>query len=1498
MPTLEAGTVFVQVAPSFKGFQAAAAKAGISGGETLAKAFEKTASQAKANLDGSVEGASEEGAKAAAEFQTAFQSGLKAAAAHLPKVNIDADSSPADRKIAALNARMMALSDKQIGIDIDAADAFLEMGLIEAELISLSAKHPDIKVKADIVKAIADLQTVAIAAEALDNQDVDIEVKADTRGLSGMGFATQSTAALIGGLVAAIGLIGPAAVAAANVATGALIGIGAAASGAAAAIGTALLAVAPVVGKLIALRQDREKKPASAKTGGGAPKGGGRRGQQRQDTSRQDARQIANAQKQVAAARQASVKSARVWAKKIRDAEEHTARVAVDSAKRIEAAQRNVTRVRKQAAARVEAANRAVANAEKQLAAAQQGVMKAQRNLSKARRDAVKDLRDMQSAIKNGALAERSAVLAVKQAKKNLEDLGKTGGTALEWEQARLNLDKANQALEDQKTANQDLAEEKARTDREGIDGTQRVIAAQEALEAAESRVQDAVEAVANARENAAQTAVDAAESIQEAQQRVVDAQLQAIEQQEEANERLQETREAAAGAAVEAAQREQDAKERLAQTLEDIAQRHTKMGSAAAAAGTVGVGAVGAVADALEDLPESGRGFVLYLDGLIDKLGELSVTAQNGFLPGFQRGLQALEPLFEPLNALVDDLSRRLGRIAEDGLKSLNDPGWQAFGQFLAEHLGPAMDTTARIIGNILRGVRDLTMALQPLGSYFLNAFEAGTAGFAEWAANLGSNQDFQNWMRGVIEEAPKVSKLIGAISGALGNLWGSAMSGEGDMSTLDRMTGFFQKIADMDPGRIQTIAKQVIAVGAALAGLGGLAATGSMLGAVANGLGRISSVLGGGSGVAGGFEKLKGVIGVAGDGVLGGFGKLQDVLGAADTGIVAGFGKLRDGVGLAEGAFTRLHTSMLANGGGVPGAFGAITERITGGDGVAGALDNLLGVIGVGGGKGKHAASGGLLGAFGQLGTKLPALFTPITQLGSKFAALLGPIGIAVAVITAITGAIAVLWKTNDDFRNTVTSAWEGIQATFQNAYDNVIAPIFAGIGELFQTVGDMFGTVFVGAINVAWNSVLGPLFKLLGSVIGALFNDLLIPLFSVGAKAFAGLATGIKATWETVLKPVFEFIGKVVETVFKLGIGAALDDARKLFEEWVKGVKTVIDGIKKGFEAFGKFLKGDFTGAWRSAKDAIGKIWDGVKKLAAAPINFVINRVYNNGLRAGFNQLAGVIGAPVKMPYMQPVRFASGGVLPGYTPGRDVHRFWSPTGGLLYLSGGEGIIRPDALRAMGGKKWLDWVNHNATRNTISPTRRFAKGGILDNIGNFGRSAVNTVAGWAKNMADFTANILANPLKAITDIVLKPVRAILKGGANNIFTRIITSVPTAFFNSIIRVFTGHADKKRQAEKDRKRAENKKPAYKQYDQGGWLPPGLTNTLNLTGKPEPVFTSSQWEALSRIAKNTINSRESSGPIFNIQNYYPQAEPTSVTINRGLQLSAAGMGRSF
>jgi hypothetical protein len=71
------------------------------------------------------------------------------------------------------------------------------------------------------------------------------------------------------------------------------------------------------------------------------------------------------------------------------------------------------------------------------------------------------------------------------------------------------------------------------------------------------------------------------------------------------------------------------------------------------------------------------------------------------------------------------------------------------------------------------------------------------------------------------------------------------------------------------------------------------------------------------------------------------------------------------------------------------------------------------------------------------------------------------------------------------------------------------------------------------------------------------------------------------------------------------------------------------------------------------------------------------------------------------------------ADGGILPGYTPGRDPHMFYSQTGGALGLSGGEAVMRPEWTRAVGPAA-IEQMNQAARTGGISGVRRALSGGV----------------------------------------------------------------------------------------------------------------------------------------------------------------------------------------
>lgn len=75
-----------------------------------------------------------------------------------------------------------------------------------------------------------------------------------------------------------------------------------------------------------------------------------------------------------------------------------------------------------------------------------------------------------------------------------------------------------------------------------------------------------------------------------------------------------------------------------------------------------------------------------------------------------------------------------------------------------------------------------------------------------------------------------------------------------------------------------------------------------------------------------------------------------------------------------------------------------------------------------------------------------------------------------------------------------------------------------------------------------------------------------------------------------------------------------------------------------------------------------------------------------------------------------------WASGGVLPGWSPGYDNMTFAAPGVGTLKLSGGEAIMRPEWTRAVGGPKAIEEMNHKAKHGMA-----FAEGGVAPAVGGW---------------------------------------------------------------------------------------------------------------------------------------------------------------------------------
>jgi hypothetical protein len=134
---------------------------------------------------------------------------------------------------------------------------------------------------------------------------------------------------------------------------------------------------------------------------------------------------------------------------------------------------------------------------------------------------------------------------------------------------------------------------------------------------------------------------------------------------------------------------------------------------------------------------------------------------------------------------------------------------------------------------------------------------------------------------------------------------------------------------------------------------------------------------------------------------------------------------------------------------------------------------------------------------------------------------------------------------------------------------------------------------------------------------------------------------------------------------------------------------------------------------VGAFDAARKGIDTAWSKIKDIAKKPVQFIVDTVYNNGIRKVWNLVTDAFGGK----HLDPMKFATGGILPGYTPGKDVH--------LAALSGGEAIMRPEWTRAVGAG-YVHAMNAAARTGGVGGVQRalgipgFKDGGIFSGIGD----------------------------------------------------------------------------------------------------------------------------------------------------------------------------------
>jgi phage-related protein len=1027
-------------------------------------------------------------------------------------------------------------------------------------------------------------------------------------------------------------------------------------------------------------------------------------------------RQVENAQRSLAKAQQG-----------VKDAEVNAAAARVQAARQIADAQRSLKSTVQDVADANRRAAEQVAQAEQDLADAQKSARQAQLDLTAARKDAARQLEDLANQQKDVELDRREGVLRVQDAQEELnKTLADPKATEKQRAEAQLTYDEAVQHLQEVQLQQDRLTKDAADANKAGVEGSKQVTDAKQKVADANQTIADKTRALKDAEIEASRTQVAGAQKVADAERAVADA------------------RAAATKAAVDGARSIKDAQDQVADAARALADAQTS-----------GAVATSKVADAMAKLAPNARSFVNAVLAQREAWRGLKLDVQNALFAGLGQTFTDLTTaVLPPLRSGLVGMATVLNDVAKNAANAVIELSKTGRLKRMFDGLNDGMRPLARIPGQIITGLTQISIAASPAFARLTTAAANAADQISQKLGAAFKSGALEDSINGAVDIAKQFGQLLADVFGTLGNIMKAAATGGGDaLGSLGSVFSELRRITAMPEVQqaLASIFKAVNSIAKLLAGTLGavieaalplLAALAPVVTDLAEKFGPVLADLAEALGKAlmPIIDALLPVVKDVGDVLV---GLVQAVMP-----LLQPIGDLLATVIQAVAPFIKTLLDAL-----VP-FIAALAQGLTP---VMTALLPAVQLVG------QFLAA--MAPLYPQLLNALLPLIPPISQLAVALLNLalqvitpLMPLitGLATLLATVLAGAIGILvpvittvigWL--QAFIDMVTGAVKWVVDQFTWLYDvlvghsiipDLVKAIIGWFTQLWTKTKEIFTTLknwVVDAWKSLWNSVR-----------------------SKWDSFYGGLKSAVSGAWKWVKDSVTGVKTAVTSTWNSLWNGAR------------DKISSIFSTIRGKIDTFKSAMKTAFS----TLRDSLGTIWNGVKSKIASPVKFVINSVYNNGIRKMWNSIAGKISSKITLPTIS-LGFNKGGVVPGTGSGDTVPAMLTP---------GERILSNSQVSALGGHRGIDAMlgSDRPTKTGGNPTSQqerrrhqatqgFADGGIIGKVTTAVGGAVSSATSWAKNIV--VGGLKAAAQKALSALVRPLINQIPSSGIGNLMRGLV---------------------------------------------------------------------------------------------------------------------------
>ncbi|MFB4306990.1 NlpC/P60 family protein [Actinomadura sp. GTD37] len=850
-----------------------------------------------------------------------------------------------------------------------------------------------------------------------------------------------------------------------------------------------------------------------------------------------------------------------------------------------------------------------VRTAEISLSQAQRSAIGAQLDLTRARQEAARALQDQQNQLISGRLAIRQDELAVDRARIALQKL-----TSARQDDA--SVAQAQAGLADAEAAARKVLADPAAADAAKEAAKQAVSSAQQAVKSAQTqRTEHTLE-----RKEAQLQYEQAIQQLREqqlAQKRLEADSRKAAKAGVSGSEQVRAAREALRSANLQVASSERalsQARANVARTDAQSADAVTSARRALTQASLQGAAGNAALAAAMADLSPAERKLKADWEDLTATFDKWQRSMEPTVLPLFSKGIGILKSQLPSLTPFVEGAASGFDKLLDRVSKGAKGKEFAGFKKQLAALSGPATESLGNSTINVAVGIGRIFQAFLPYAPVALAYLEKFTAKFAEWSKTNfsgGGSEGFKNFIEYAKTSGPQVLSTLKEVSAAIQHLVVALapLAGTAGLGALSTIRLFAIAVQGLSPGQIQAIAVALVAVKVAMLGI---AAARTASTAISGTVGALRTGAGAAAGFVGGFRNVNRAFedGASRSTTLGAALRSQlqrwrQQASAARASAAATLSTARANArakAAAAGNWLKTQASSFraAAAAKLADARAAATNAAANLRAKAAAAGNWLSV----------QAAALRAAAAAHLANARAATAGAIANLRQRAAAIASAVAAGVVKVATVTWT-AVQWLLNTALSanpiGLVVLAVAGLIAAFVLAY-NKIGWFRTGVQAVFSWLQTAVSFV-VNFVKSHWRLLLPILLGPFGIAI-ALITKYWSQIKGAVVVAATFVINWVKSHWRLLLSILGGPIGLAVALVTK---------------HWskIKSITTgMINAVQSGIHRGMTAVRNSFS----NAVTAIGRTWDRIRGVTKAPVNFVINTVYNKGIRGLWNTVTG--------------------------------------------------------------------------------------------------------------------------------------------------------------------------------------------------------------------------------------------------------------------------------